>query len=221
MRIYSKVVVDIDSGQVIESVLWDADYRGPVALAKGDAAKAGALANMNTAAGNANTLFSQGEAEQAQLLPFLQQEMSNPQGFGQPTLNAMTTAAGQGASGAVSDATNQAKLRAARTGNLAGQSAIIGSAARSGANAQTNANLKTQIANAQEKLKQQQLGASGMESLGGTDLKDALASLGLSNEAVNAWSGANKSAGNLWSNVFGPLITAGEGAAGSVFAGKG
>ena len=77
----------------------------------------------------------------------------------------------------------------------------------------TDANLKTQIGNAEEKLKQQQAGAAGVGDLANADLGDSLKALGLSSDAVNAWSGANKSAGNIMSNFIDPLAQIGLGSA--------
>jgi len=178
-------------------------HYGPVN--KGDAAKGDALTNATTGQQGYGTLLGEGQADQAGVLPFLNQEVTNPQGYGQPALNAMTTATGQATSGATTSADQAAKLQAARTGNPAAQSAIIANAARTGQNAQSNANLDTQIGNAELKQKQQQAGAQGLTQMAGLDTNAALESLGLSNSAINAWSGANKSAGNLWSNAILPL----------------
>lgn len=186
---------------------------------KGDQAKGQALKNAGTGAADSNALMTEGQSIEGGVLPFLKEEVTNPQGFGQQTLGQMTTAADQSAAGSLSQANEAAKLRAARTGNQAGGSAIIDAAARSGGKSMVDANLETNIANAQEKMKQQQAGAAGMESLAGTNIGDSLKALGISDEAVNAWSGANKSAGNVWSNAFLPVITAGEQAAGQAAAG--
>lgn len=186
---------------------------------KGGAAKGAALTNAGTGQTENSTLFGTGTGIQDSLLPFLQGEITNPSGLGQPTVNAMTTEAGEATSGSLANAAERAKLQAARSGNVAGQSAIISSAARNSADALSKANLGTQIDNAQEKLKQQQAGAAGLESMGAGDIKGSLESLGLSNEAINAWSGANKSAGNLWSNALLPIIQGDEKMAGAAMAG--
>jgi hypothetical protein len=182
------------------------DYEGDVALAKGNAAKGDALTNAQTGQQGYGTLLGEGQADQSTLLPFLNQEITNPQGFGQQELNAMTTATGQATSGALSGAEQQAKLQGARTGNPAAQSAIIANAARTGENANSNAQLGVQEANANLKQKQQQQGEAGLQSLTGLDTNAALSDLGLSNQAIGEWSGANKSAGNLWQNALLPLI---------------
>lgn len=202
MKIYTLLSIDIETGRTLAEE--SHEYSGPVALAKGDAAKGDALANAQTGQKGYGTLFGEGQADQDAVLPFLNQEVTNPQGFGQPTLNAITTATGQATSGALSNADQQAKLQAARTGNPAAQSAIIANAARTGENAQSNANLDTNIQNAELKQKQQQSGAAGLMDLTGMDTNAALGDLGLSNGAINAWSGANKSAGNLWQNAILP-----------------
>lgn len=193
------------------------EWNGDVSLAKGGAEKQGATANMKTGDELENTLFGESQSEQADLLPFLTGEITNPGGLGAPALNAMTTAAGQTTSGSLSDATNRAKLQAARTGNTAGTSAIIANSSRNAANAQSDAQLGIQEENAKTKLQQQQEGAKGLGALGSADLSAALGSLGLSNEAINAWSGANKSAGGIGSDIMGLLGSASQGA----FAGAG
>ena len=183
-------------------------YDGPWAELKGAGQQGAARANVGTGANYSNSLYGMGTANEADVMPFLQQEVYNPQGYGQPAMNLATTQAGQAASGKVADATEKANLRAARSGNLAGQSAIIDSASRSGANALTNAQTGAQLANDKAKLSQQQAGAKGMLDLSGQNLRDSLASLGLSNEAINAWSGAKKASGNFATNLLDPAILA-------------
>src|ERR1700761_747802 len=139
MKIYTLLSIDIETGRTLAEE--SHEYSGPVALAKGDAAKGDALTNAQTGQQGYGTLFNEGQQTQGEVLPFLNQEITNPQGFGQQQLNAMNTATGQATSGGLSAATQAAKLNAARTGNPAAQSAIIANAARSGENAQSNAAL--------------------------------------------------------------------------------
>lgn len=57
---------------------------------------------------------------------------------------------------------------------------------------QSNNALDVGIANAKEKLQQQQQGAQGLTSLYGTGTEAALKSLGLADEDINSWVGADK-----------------------------
>lgn len=203
MRISTRVVIDSETLRVLERDSYE--YSGPVALCKGDAAKNQALSNASTASANSNTLFGEGQTAQNELLPFLNSEMTNPSGFGQPALNMMTTQAGQATSGSLGNTEQQAKLRAARTGNTAGESAIISAAGRNAAGDLTNADTGVQVENAQEKLKQQAAGAAGMESLAGMDTNAALNALGVSNQGVNAWGNANTAAWGPFESIMGDI----------------
>ena len=101
MKIYTLLSIDIETGRTLAEE--SHEYSGPVALAKGDAAKGDALTNAQTGQQGYGTLFNEGQQTQGEVLPFLNQEITNPQGFGQQQLNAMNTATGHiRKSGAVS-----------------------------------------------------------------------------------------------------------------------
>lgn len=186
-----------------------AAFHGPVNKG-GAASRNQAIANESTAATDASTLLGESQDVQNELLPFLTSEMQNPSGLPQSTLNAMTTSAGQTASGRVADATQQAQLRAARSGNTAGESAIIANAARSGGKIMSDAALQTQIENAQTQLEQQQAGAQGVGSVMSGDLNAALGELGISNQAINSWANAEQaSQQGSFGQIFGNILQAG------------
>ena len=186
---------------------------------KGSAAKGQALANAGTGAAEAGSLYDLGLGPESEATGYYENELLNPTGFGQPAMNLMTTQAGQAASGTASNADEAAKLRAARTGNTAGQSAIIDAASRNAATGNANAQTDVQIQNAEQKLKQQGQAAQGLTNIGGTDLEDSLRALGMSNEAISAWSGANTSAWQPFENIFGDYMKAAGGAMGAGGAG--
>jgi hypothetical protein len=169
------------------------DYDGPVELAKGPGA-GDALTNTGTASTNANTLFGEAQSDQSQILPFLQQEATNPQGFGQQTMGQMTTAGGQATAGALGSGINKADLTASRTGNQASLSDIIAAATRGGESATSNNALDLNLDNAKLKQQQQQAGIAGIGSLAGENESSSLSSLGLSNQAIQDWATANTSA---------------------------
>jgi len=154
----------------------------PVLMNKNSGVDA-AEANNATANSLQNTFAQQGQAEQAQVLPFLNQEMLNPQGFGQQGVNELQTAGGQAVSGAVGNANQAANLRASRSGNASSTGAIIDAASRGGMQQQSNNALGINTANLQEKLAQQQAGEQGIASLSSGNIGESLQSLGLSNQA--------------------------------------
>jgi len=174
----------------------------PVPMNKGGTQQA--QQNINTANAQNSQLFGESQAEQNTILPFLQQEMTNPQGFGQTGVNEMLTAGGEATSGAVGAGNEAANLRASRLGNPSSTASIIDAVARSGAAQQSKNALGVDQANLQEKLKQQQAGAAGIENIGNTDLKAALDSLGLSNQAVGDYTNAYKASNPL--NYIAPII---------------
>jgi hypothetical protein len=158
------------------------EYDGPYMAMKGGTSQA--QANINTANADNSQLFSQGQQEQSQILPFLQGEMLNPQGFGTAGTNELLTAGGEAASGATGAATEAANLRASRMGNPSSTASIIDAAARSGAQQQSANALDVNKANLQEKLNQQQAGEQGIGALSSGNIGESLSALGLSNDAV-------------------------------------
>lgn len=151
-----------------------------------------AEANSKTASGLENTYSADATQAQNELLPFLNSEMTNPQGFGQTGVNELNTAGGQAVSGAVGAGDEAAKLRASRMGNPSSSASIIDAVARAGGQQQSNNALDIGTANLKEKMAQQQAGAQGVGALGSEDLNAALGALGLNNGAVNSWSDAYK-----------------------------
>lgn len=114
----------------------------------------------------------------------------------------MQTTSGQAVSGAQGAGNEAGSLLAERTGNTASLPGIIDTNARSAMAANSGNALDIANQNANLKLKQQQAGASGLESLYGTDTSNALKSLGLSNEAIGQWVNADNSTGQQDQNIF-------------------
>jgi hypothetical protein len=149
-------------------------------------------------------------------LPFLQNELNNPQGFGQQTLNQIQTQGGQATAGATGAADEAALLNASRTGNTAAVPGVIDQTARNAMKQQSNNVLSSDLANAQLKQEQQQEGSAGLEKMFGTDVSAALQSLGLSNSAIGEWTGADNATqnadlgwGKLVTQALGPAAAAG------------
>ena len=172
-----------------------------------------AKTNSGTATGLESQFSTDATAAQNELMPFLNSEMTNPQGFGSTGVNELNTAGGQAVSGAVGAGDEAARLRASRTGNPSSSSSIIDAVARTGAQQQSKNALGVDTANLQEKLKQQQAGAGGIADIGNTDLKAALDALGLNTGAVNSWTDAFKATNPI--NEIGTILGAvGQGAQG-------
>jgi hypothetical protein len=149
-------------------------------------------------------------------MPFLENELNNPQGLGQPALNQIQTQSGQAIAGATGAGNEQALLNASRTGNTAAVPGIIDANTRNAIAGQSNNALSTNIENAKLKQQQQQAGASGLEKMYGTDVSAALQSLGLSNQSIGEWNNGASLSNNFWDQyaLNGEKAAAGAAAAG-------
>lgn len=138
----------------------------------------------------------------SQLTPFLESELTNPQGYGQQTLSQMQTQGGQATSGALGAGKEAATLAASRTGNPSAVPGIIDATTRDAMRQQSNNVLGIDTQNADLKQKQQQAGAAGLNSLYGTDVSAALKSLGLEDESINAWTQGRTAVDQAQQNIF-------------------
>lgn len=138
-------------------------------------------------------------AANTNLFPFLNQEITNPTGFGDDTVAKMKTGGGEAIAGAQGQATEAAQLLGSRTGNTAAMPGIIDASARNAMKAGADNSREIDISNAKAKLGQQQAGASGLNSQYDADTRAALEAMGLTNGAINgigggtdvSWNGAN------------------------------
>lgn len=183
-------------------------YDGPVAGFKG--ASSTEKTNEQTAQNWANTNNANASQIQGEILPFYQNEVTNPQGFGQQTLNEMGTTAGQATAGTVGGAIDAAKLSGSRRGNTANTSAIIDAATRAGGKMNSESALDVALKNDQLKQAQQQSGIAGMGGLESQDVNASLSSLGLSNTAANDVAQQSQAEFN---GIFGPLVGGAAGVA--------
>jgi hypothetical protein len=124
-------------------------------------------------------------------LPFLQNELTNPQGIGQPALSQTQTQAGQATAGALGSAKESATLNASRTGNTAAVPGVIDQATRDAMRQQSSNVLSTNLQNDVLKQQQRQDASTGLEKMYGTDVDAALQALGLSTSAINAQTAAD------------------------------
>ncbi len=140
----------------------------------------------NTATGLSGQLEGNAASAYGTLMPELQSEAMNPQGFQPADLAKMNTAAKQTAGGTQAGATGQGALLAGRTKNPGTASAAIAESAREGGRQQSQEDLQTNIANAKLKEAQRQSGLKGEENLTGLETGAGLSALGQVAPDVNA-----------------------------------
>ena len=188
MRISTRVVLDLESGQVLERDSYE--YSGPLALCIKAATQA-AQSGVNQANATAANYGGQAAGIGGTLVPALTKEATNPTGFNPNDLNSMLVAGEQGAGGANAGLTGQANLQASRTNNSGALSGVLDQAARAKTQTLSNNALGVQNLNTQTKLKQQQAGLQGLQGLYGTDVGAQLKAQGLVPEDIGAWANAN------------------------------
>lgn len=163
---------------------------------------------------------AQANAELSGLQPQLQQEATNPQGYGPATVAKMNTAAQQSAGGAIAGAVGQGNLEAARTRNAGAFTPALDNAAQAGGQQLSQAALGVQNKDANLKEQQRQEGLKGMLGLYDTStaaglsagsqsnqaLGEANGALGAANGAVNAGTQAANSTNNEWMSPLGMFL---------------
>lgn len=142
--------------------------------------------------GTANTLSTQNNTAAqniyGSLVPQLQSQAINPQGYSPTTKAAINTAGQQSAGGSQAGAVGQGALLAARTKNAGTADAAIQQSARQAGQTVGKTAVGTEVADANLKNQQQQRAQSELGGIGSTDLGASLTALGLSDQAL---SGAN------------------------------
>lgn len=156
-----------------------------------------------TAASTAATLGSDAAGIDANLTPFLTDEMLHPQGVGQTGLSADTASALGGAGGAASGVTGAANERAAVSRNAGGFSAALDDAARMRSKGAADASEGITGQNEMLKQQQSQEGASELSHMYGTDTSGMLQSQGQEANDIDAESKANSTG---WLQDAGSLI---------------
>ena len=158
----------------------------------------------NTYAGNTAGLFSS-------LTPMLMSQAVAPAGMS-PTDMAMTdTASQQSAGGAQGAAQGAGALRAARTRNAGAADAAIGESTRIAGQQLSDAGIKTRLANAAMKQKQQSEGVTGIERLFAENLSGGNQALGIVPNAVNADTNAENASWDWAKDLFTPIMSAAMG----------
>jgi hypothetical protein len=176
-------------------------------MSKGSAAAAKNQTGVSNA--YASSFNKSGIQDRGAVEPFLQGEINDPQGYGQDAVNQMLTQGGESVSGATGAADEKANLLAARTGNTSSLPGIVGANARDAMKQNSDNALTIALKNADLKQHQQQAGASGLENLYGEDTGSVLKSLGLADQSIQDWTGAQTGAQDAamgWTKTIAGLI---------------
>ena len=184
MLYHTKIVIDIDSGEIIARDL-PTIHAGNVALCD-KANKALAQNAAKTATSTGANYGSDASSVSSTLVPELRQEATAPQGFSPTDLNAQLVAGEQGAGGAASSLAGTAGLGAARSRNTGALSGVLDEVSRNKGRQLSENALNVQSSNAQLKEKQRQEGLSGLEGVYGTDVGAQLKAQGLVPEDIGA-----------------------------------
>jgi hypothetical protein len=126
------------------------------------------------------------------LVPELQADVTNPQGYGATTENLML---GQGlgaAGGAESSVVGQAGLQAARSRNVGGTAGVLDEAARDKMRTSAGVGLDVATKNAQVQQQQRSSALKQLEGIYGTDVGAQLKAQSLVPEDIDAWAKANQ-----------------------------
>jgi hypothetical protein len=182
------------------------------------AAQQMAQGQANTAGARAGTLFSEGQAANAQLFPFLSGEMRAQHALTPTQQNELLTYAGAGAGGATGAFTGEESLNAARTRNTAGYQAALDRAqlGRQQALARASEGVAAEDVNLTEQNRQR--AAAGMANLYGVDTGGALKAMGIGAEDVKNEITAGQSG---WFQNLMSLVKTGAGAYANVAGGGG
>jgi hypothetical protein len=210
MRIHTLVVLDIETGQILEDHSYE--YSGPLALAD-RAIQSAANQGAAQAGTNASGYGAQASGIGNTVIPTLERDVNNAPGFSPTQKNAMLVAGEQGAGGAAAGITGQAGLNAMRTRNTGATSSVLDQAARRQAQTLSQNALGVENKNANLQQQQRAQGLSGLEGMYGTDVGAQLKSMGIQNEDLNT---AIQAGNSGWlQNTEGVIDTVGK-AAGAV-----
>ena len=230
MRVYTRIVIDMETLKVVESDWFD--YTGPIAHCKGDSTASGEESSQANFSQTLQNAFNTNNAAQQNQLNFLNNKMqsaiNNPQGYNAQTLASMRAQANDQVSAQdqnVQRSVNNAEMtRGGASALPSGVSSQIGAsiasqAAQAGNNAQQNiteqnANLQNQ--NQWNAVKAEE-GVAGMENPEGMAGEDnqAASTVGSLSNAVT------QSDGPTFGSILGGVVGAGLGAGGQIFQGKG
>jgi len=183
-------------------------YDGPVALC--DRAAQGQAKQTYNQSTDAAGQASQNEAqERGSLIPGLEREANNPQGYTPNEENSMLVAGEQGAGGAASGVVGQSNLEAAQTGNSAGLTSGLDDAMRTKGQILSQNSLGVKNQSAELGQKKQEFAQGELGNVMSGDQQANLKALGLEDESTNTGVEAGKSG---WLQNMNQTITALSGA---------
>ena len=151
-----------------------------------------------------------GDQISSSLIPGLEREANNPEGFTPEEMNNQLVAGEQGAGGANAGIAGQANLQVARTRNSAGETAALDSAARDKTKQLSENALNVQNKSAELGQTKQMAAQKELGSVYGTDTEANLKAQGLATEDINSEVNAGKSG---WFQNMNQLISTLSGAA--------
>ena len=173
MRIHTETVFDIESGRILSDKSFK--YAGNCAMCDRSMQKAGANAVQN-AQSTAGMYGSTAGQIGSNIIPQLEKFTLNPPGYGPSGLATMKTEAEAAGAATTGRAAQDAKLRAMRTGNVAGLGSEETALAEAGARG-TGANIQNILSeDARLKETQRQNAFSGLENIYGKNISGQLES---------------------------------------------
>jgi hypothetical protein len=175
---------DIESGKLLSH---DGQYEIPdelVTLRFDRSAQQQAKNNMTTANTVAGGAGSEAAGIAGTVIPGLERESVNPQGFAPTDVNNMLVAGGEAAGGANAGITGEANLATARTRNAGGFANALDEAARVKSRQLSTNALNVSGEQAREKEKQRQFAQTELSNIMQSDRANQLRAMGLSDEAI-------------------------------------
>ena len=167
-----------------------------------------AQAGAKSGLAQAGRFQTQAQGNYNALVPSLQAEAMNPQGFGPTDLAAIDTAGQQSFGGSQAGVVGQGGLLAARTRNAGAPMAAIAEGARDASRGLGEAAVGTRVKNAMLKQDQRRAATGQLGDIYGTDVAGSNASLNATAGNVNADSQAKEASWGWAKNVMGPLLGA-------------
>ena len=184
MKITISPTFDIESGKLLSH---DGQYEIPdelVTLRFDRSAQQQAKNNMTTANTVAGGAGSEAAGIAGTVIPGLERESVNPQGFAPTDVNNMLVAGGEAAGGANAGITGEANLATARTRNAGGFANALDEAARVKSRQLSTNALNVSGEQAREKEKQRQFAQTELSNIMQSDRANQLRAMGLSDEAI-------------------------------------
>jgi len=183
MKIHTKTVWDIETGDVVEDQFHY--YEGALVLCDRSMQKSSSGA-MNQAEQTAGKYGSTAQDISGNLTPQLQRWTVAPPGYGARGVARMETSAMQGAGAKTGAMQEAARLRAMRTGNAAALPALEAAEAQGGARG-AGSTVEDILARNEMLKSQQQMGAmKGLEGMYGSSMRGDIGAQGLVPEDIRA-----------------------------------